>query len=232
MTISNERGEQIFDALLKTAAEEALRREMDDMPSCEELDKLYAPSAEMDKKINNMIGRRTAARQIKKAAITFGKAAAVLCVVLVVSAAALMSVEASRNYIFNAVIHWGEKSAFIRFTADDTQSKWYKLGYVPEGFSLQDEVVNDVAKVSFYSDENGTDIVFQQMAAEASNLQVDNERKDYKPVMINGKEAYLFEDKNVDDANILVWNERSIAFMLSATLDPDLLIEIAENVEK
>ncbi|MGI6576551.1 MAG: hypothetical protein ACOX1Q_00595 [Eubacteriales bacterium] len=47
--------EKIFDALLKVAVDEALKREMESLPSVEELDKIYKPSAAMDKRIKDLI---------------------------------------------------------------------------------------------------------------------------------------------------------------------------------
>jgi len=49
--------EKVFDALVESAAEEALKQEMDELPCCEELDLIYKPTPEMDLKINRIIDK-------------------------------------------------------------------------------------------------------------------------------------------------------------------------------
>ena len=49
------RNERIFSTLLEISAEESLLLKENDMPSCEELNRIYTPSVQMDKKIIQII---------------------------------------------------------------------------------------------------------------------------------------------------------------------------------
>ncbi len=53
----NNTNDALFDAVLTAAAEEALRQKMDEMPSCEKLNKQYKPSLGLDKNIRKMIAK-------------------------------------------------------------------------------------------------------------------------------------------------------------------------------
>lgn len=101
MVQEKSQNEKLFDALLKVAAEEALKREMESLPSVEELNELCKSSVEMDERIKRLIKhsfrKKKRNRIIKKA----GKIAASVAITIAVLSTALLSVEATRNAIFN-----------------------------------------------------------------------------------------------------------------------------------
>jgi len=230
--IMNSRKEAIFEALLKIAANESLLREAEALPSSEELGELYKPSAAMDKKIRKMIARAERAKKRKIIFKTAQTITAVFAVVLILSSVALLSIEASRNYIFNTIIEWQESHTSFEFSQDDNSNTFdkYPFSYIPEGFTLQNSSENENMKALFFSDESGQQIVFQQTLAESSILDVDNENKHYRIVNINGMDVYLFESTSKGDDNILIWQEDDIAFELISSININQLIEIAENV--
>ena len=50
--------EALFDAILEVAIEKAFEKEMSELPSSEELNKIYKPSMELDKRIKKLINQK------------------------------------------------------------------------------------------------------------------------------------------------------------------------------
>ncbi|MCL1844040.1 MAG: hypothetical protein FWF79_09520 [Defluviitaleaceae bacterium] len=98
------RNEKIFNSLFDIAADEAFKEEMDALPSCEELNNMYPRTKSLDKKVYAVINKELNALKRKRALRTLAKVAAVLCIIVVASAGALISIEASRNFILNFII--------------------------------------------------------------------------------------------------------------------------------
>jgi len=55
--IRQDKGEIIFDALLKVAVDEAMRIEMESLPSDEELMAMYPETKELDERIHTLINK-------------------------------------------------------------------------------------------------------------------------------------------------------------------------------
>jgi hypothetical protein len=106
-----------FDALLKVAASETLKNEMNMLPSEEVLNEKYQPSAELDRRIKRITTRSRLKTKIKKCARVTRKLAACIIIILAVSSVTLFNVEATRNAIFNAFIEQFGKYTEIKFKA-------------------------------------------------------------------------------------------------------------------
>jgi len=83
------RDEKIFNALLNIAADEVLKEEMDGLPSCEELNKLYPRTKSLDKKVNAAINREFKMARRKKAVRTLARIAAAFFVFAAIGAGVL-----------------------------------------------------------------------------------------------------------------------------------------------
>ena len=115
--MNTDRNEKLFDAMVKTAFEEAVQQEMDSLPSREKLNEMYPSSEAFDKQIMAIIAkeektykRRQASKQALK---VFTRIAASIAILFTVSTLALMSVETSRVFIFNAFM--GHPHAAMEF---------------------------------------------------------------------------------------------------------------------
>ena len=232
VTPMENRNDRILDALIESAADDALFQDMNEMPSCEDLDKIYKPSPVMDKKMKRLITRVENKRVLKLA----GKIAAVFLASLVIVTTVLFSVEASRYFILNTYIQWSNDHVSFRFDTTDSNNIFsnYSMNYIPEGFTFYEESHNGNTQTFVFSNNNNNDdfIFFQKSLADASNLSVDNEDREITVIKIHNSEAYLFTSKVEDKYNSLVWNEDNIAFILTSSLSTDELIKIAENITK
>ncbi len=231
----NNINDKLFDAMLKIAAEEALRQEIDEMPSCEELNAQYKPSPALDKKIRKTISRHNfkekAARRRKYAART----AACAAIFIIISSTVLLGIEATRNNIFNAIIQWREKYVSIEHSdnADNTQKNIiYRPTYLPEGFEeVSSKVTENYMKI-IYENENNKIIIFTQGSAQSANILADNEEKIYTIIKINGRDAYLIDGDQSDKGSTIIWEIDGVVIVINSELKSTELIKIAESVKK
>ena len=233
--MQNSIDDKLFDAVIKIAAENALEQEMDEMPSCEELNARHKPSPDLDRKIKKIIARR----KLKERATVWRKTAtkiiAGIAVFIIISATVLLSVEATRNYIFNALIKWQEGYVSIEYNHNETklpEAGVYKPTYLPEGFTeISSKTTGEITR-TVYQNETEATIMLSQYPAQSSNTLFDNEGREFKNIQINGQEAYLFESIDLDKDNVLIWEANGIMFSINSGLESGELILIAESIKK
>jgi hypothetical protein len=231
-----QKNEILLDALLKLAVAEAYGAEIDSLPDEEALAG-HTPSPELDRRIGNLVrkyGRRAAAKRAFK---TIGKAAACLCILLTVSAVVLLSVRATRNAIFNAVIEWTDKYTQFRFeepagqSSDPSEAHFRRPTYLPAGYTEKSSEIHEIIGTIVYENGAGGTIVLSMQKAATGTTAIDNERHDQSEIQLNGKKAYLFTARDQNDQNILFWESDGVAYTLLAPLDTGELVKIAESVK-
>lgn len=224
------RSEALFDALLKIAVTEAYEKELDALPGDEALSGCI-PSPVLHRRIMSLIqrGYRKAVerRVIKK----LGKAAACLCIILTVSSIVLMSVGATRNAIFNALIRWNEQYTEIQFGDASVNDSFYRPLYLPEGFGEKSVEASASFTTIVYMNSSGVKIVFDQQPAGTGTTLIDNENTDYVGIQLSGNPGYLFEAKTKSDSSVLIWEEEGVVFELMSTISREELVRIGESIK-
>jgi len=188
--------EQLFDELLKIAAKDAMQREMDAEPSLEELNALYPRSKSLDKKVYAAIKRYERAEKIKKSMYVFSRAAAVLCIVIVLGGSLLYSVEASRNFIRNLLIDVREDHVVLDFghrCAAVTTEKGLTFGYFPQGFELVNAHVLEAFNIFLFTNGMGDEIIVEHHFSNSLLMTIDNELREFSIGTLNGNKAFFFE---------------------------------------
>ena len=141
--MNTDRNEKLFDAIVKTAFEEAVQKEMDSLPSREKLNEMYPSSEAFDKRIMSIIAKEEKAykrRQSSKQALkVFTRIAASIAILFTVSTLALMSVETSRIFIFNTFMgtQYEHPHATMEFVPFD--------GEIEFGFDVIEDSLLDVS---------------------------------------------------------------------------------------
>ncbi|MCL2225403.1 MAG: DUF4367 domain-containing protein [Defluviitaleaceae bacterium] len=225
--------EKIFDALFKIAADEALKEEMDAMPSCEELNKLYPRTKSLDKKVYAVINRESRAIKTKKAIRAFTKIAAGFCVIAVLGIGAAMSVEASRNFILNFFVDMrGDYVAFDFGLGDRPTPGDGKivLGYKPEGFELVSNHAMESMTMYVFADDSDNQIIIQRLMGSDFFMGVDYEYMVFSEIQILGASANLFTSIYDYGTNKVMWAIENGVITITTTLDTETLIRIAENI--
>lgn len=224
--------EVLLDTLIKVSITEALEKEMTTLPSIEELNEEYKPSQELDKRINMLIEKSYRKPKMLRFAKKFGKVAACICIVLTISSVTLLSISATRNAIFNAIIEWQKKYTEVKFGDLSTDNSIYHPTYLPKGFSESSiEKFGNIVMIT-YSNKAGENILFSQWVYDTGISLVDNENKNYSAIEISGEKAYLFKAQTENDSDILIWQSKGMVFELISKIDSDELKLIGGSLKK
>ncbi|MCL1883825.1 MAG: DUF4367 domain-containing protein [Defluviitaleaceae bacterium] len=228
-----DRNEKIFEAMLKIAAEEALMREMDALPSLEELNEMYPRSKEFDKRIMKMINRHYRAEKIKIAAKIFARIAAVVCIFFTVSVMVLMNVEASRIFILNTVISMQDNYVSFNFshTENDGQSLGFKSileEHLPMGFRYEGSANLETVIIYMYANAEGENFVFQRHFANALGVGIADTNREFS--FMENPGIYVFDSYTDGYENIIMWTDDNYVFKIYSSIDIDTLINIARSM--
>lgn len=232
---SENRNKELFDSLLKAAISDALKDEMDALPSNKELNEEFPTSVEMDKRIEKLISKHKIKTKIRSFIKSNHKTAACFIVIIVLSSATLLSVEATRNVILNAFVNQFGNYTQIQYedsTDDEQQMDIFRPTYLPEGYKKISEELYGNSALLVYSDESDTEIVLKQRKAEEGTALIDNENTNYTEVDISGNTAFLFKTVKDDNYNVLLWKSRDVVFELTSKINTDELIRMGRSMEK
>lgn len=232
---SENRNKELFDSLLKAAISDALKDEMDALPSNKELNEEFPTSVEMDKRIEKLISKHKIKTKIRSFIKSNYKTAACFIVIIVLSSATLLSVEATRNVILNAFVNQFGNYTQIQYedsTDDEQQMDIFRPTYLPEGYKKISEELYGNSALLVYSDESDTEIVLKQRKAEEGTALIDNENTNYTEVDISGNTAFLFKTVKDDNYNVLLWKSRDVVFELTSKINSDELIRMGRSMEK
>ncbi|MCL2373042.1 MAG: DUF4367 domain-containing protein [Defluviitaleaceae bacterium] len=227
--------DKIFDALLKAAAEDALNKDIDALPSKEELQKLYPSIESLDKKVYAVIKNETKAYRRKKTLRSVVKIAACFAIFLLVTSATLMSFEASRVFILNTAIEIRSNHIAFQFRpAGSTTTAGnigeYLLEAMPEGFVL---VQRDATPYSaFYKYVNDAEhrIVFTyNMSSESLSIYMGTTRNDFLTTELHGIKVHLFESKYGETHGVM-WVLGDRVFMLASDIDFNIAVQLASRL--
>ncbi|HEY8348483.1 MAG TPA: DUF4367 domain-containing protein [Clostridia bacterium] len=223
-----EKSEIIFDAMMKIAVREAFEREMSELGS-EEADETDKPSPELEKRVKRLIDKSYMKSKMRRYMKLAGKIAVCICITFTIIS---LSVRATRNAIFNAIIELQEKYTRVDFGESETVTGIYRPTYLPEGFSETSTVKFGNTVMIKYSKADDAEIVLSQRPAESGTSLVDNENTDYMEVEVSGVTAYLFSGSSANDISTLIWQANGTVFELTSTISIDELIKIGKSLKK
>lgn len=225
---------ELFDALLKISISEAMKQELEAIPASNELNKMFIPSHELDKRIKRIIIQGKAKLQIRHYAKKAGKLAACIIILLILSPVTLPGVKAARNVVFHTFFEWFGKYTQIEFRDQEPENEEniYKPSYLPSGFKEESTQTYGNAIMQIYTNETGDKIIFEQQPADTGNILIDNENTEYSEVKVAGDMAYLFQAQAERERNMLLWQSEGIIFELTSQISSDELIQIGNSLKK
>jgi len=222
--------DEIFEALLGPASREALRREMEEMPSLEELDKMYPISDTLNKRVMNIIDNHEKSHKKKQRMKKISKFVAGFTLLSAVTGTVLMSVEASRNFIRNSIVNMRGDHAILEFSGESGNDSSVIAGYIPEGFQLVNSNSTGNTSIFIYSNDIGELVIIRQHPADYLALGVDTDIREFSIVNMGGQSAYLFQTSDSQYETVLVWNINNNVFDITSTLEIEQILKIAENL--
>ncbi len=216
----------------------------------EELDEQYESShqipypPELDIKLRKLISDYNRRIRMRKLCNTGRKllikvAVFFLIIILGISILAV-GVEAFRLKLFNFMIKVQEQYTSVKMedynplpndplNSLQNYEDAYIPTYVPKGFSIINAIVQDEIKVIVYTNSIGEEIIFNQYDDINTDLRIDTQIARTDRIFVNGVEGIFIEK---DDMYTLVWHNNESIFTLTAKVDKNELIKMAESVEK
>lgn len=225
--------EKLFEAMLKIATDEALREEMENLPSNEELNKMYPRTKSLDKKVNAVFKREFRVARRKKALQTFSRMAAVFSIFTVITGVVLMSVEASRNFILNALIDMRGDYIAFDFGIGDTaieEDSGMVLGYLPESFELIGGQSLEGVSIRIFATDTGHSLIVQRITRESLFVGVDYEYMEFSEMQLNIGTARVFEATDEYTYSVIMWEAGTDVIKIATTLDFETAVRVAENI--
>jgi hypothetical protein len=234
-----EMNRQVFEIMLKAAVEEDFEQELQELSKAEELADHCELSRPAKMEIEKMIRkayRRSVQLGVEKAA---KRAALVFAIILPVSLGSLLSVEASRNAIFNALMDWRSDHVDIHYQEKNVSSKTVasdssvlKPNYLPEGFYETKTVRIGQKTETEYENAQKTKIILDQVPlSEEGSIAVDTEHTKRREIEIHGEKASIFAADSKGENSYMVWKSHSFSFLLISQIVPEELMKIAESVK-
>ena len=215
--------EEMFDVMLRYAAEQAGEEFADEQPADEPVEFSQRHQKEMEKLFKQMEEHRPPVFYAKRIAAAF----VILAVIAVTS---VMSVDAWRAKLLNFFFKPSETNTEVRYEEGASKGNTYStdmvtLNYIPVGMQITEERKGkkDVALII----SKGEDFFKLRVARVESISFVDTEDKTTEKVSVNGAEAYL---RSANEEHVLKWYLDEKAYTLTGNLDKETLLKIAENI--
>ncbi|MCI1983087.1 MAG: DUF4367 domain-containing protein [Oscillospiraceae bacterium] len=232
--------EELFQTVLRAAAENDLKNEMGRLPPESVLSAQYRPSCRLRLDVQRMAQQQRRREAMKKIRHATARAAVCTGILAAVSFGSLLSVSASRRAIFNLFADWKNGHVAITYqnacsvppSAQSAEAGAFQPQYLPAGFSKAKSVKFGGTLEFQYKNSHGKAIVFDQtpLSKEGEN-NIDTEHSTRKEIEINGEKAILLQANTPEDPSFVIWHNQNTSFLLESVLSSRELIRMAESVE-
>jgi len=223
--LKRKRAENLFEAMLKVAVEETVDRKLASLPSNEELNKMFPPTV-ADEKILKIIAdekRKSKRQQSRK---TLMKIASFAGIFFTISTTALITVEASRNFILNTIINIQADHVAFEFAGGGLKENLN----LPVGFEYMGSQVTENFSVSTYLNADGKQIIVQQHNASSIGTGIDTDYREFSTIYIKEQEVFLFESIDGVMHNVIMWQQDNVVFQVFANINIEEMISLIKNL--
>jgi len=234
MNTSKERNEKSFEYMLKTAFEEVVEEEMKALPSIEELGKTCPRSPALDRRAYKIIKEKGRVFRRGKIYKVLVRSAAVICILFAVATIAVVSVEASRNFIFNIFYDMRSDHIEIGFgdiDADESDanniSHNIAVALLQEGFEHTSSNIAGNFTFTIFTNLYNDQIIFGKNSDALLNLVVDNENRTFESIIVNSIEVFIFDAQDSSYRNEVLWTDGAAFYSLTSAFDFDINILVS-----
>lgn len=202
---------------------------LDSLPKEEDLSHEFSKTFE--KKMNKLI-REQKRTPFMRSFITYGKrAAAIFFIIVGISFVTTMSVEAYRVKFFEIITEVWEEFTSVRYSTEngitDTILEPITPEYIPEGFTIIEEELDDYGNRIIYENIDNDEIFYEQRVMSNGVIIFDTEGITVQTMEIEGQEINYFTNKGVSQ---VYWNNYLYIFTLHSTIGEEEIIKIARSV--
>lgn len=222
--------DELFEVVLRQAVYDADMEDLEELPPEEELNRKYPISKKDLKEFERLQKAQT--RGISVRTMLARRVAIIAITVLAVVFGGLMLHPDIRAGVSHIVVQQFEK--FNLFSHDESgEAKHFLtvddviIGYIPEGFELTNEIVNETRRTYCYV-KGENDFILSIVLSAWTEVGVDNEH-DYEIRYINHRELHISYDNKTQSGAIVIPDE-TVTITISGNIAKEELVRIAENI--
>ena len=245
----NKARDDLFDAILTTAFTEYWNRELEKMPSDEELKKMY-PVPKKGLRLAKKLEKRR--KYGKSPALVYLQRASVIVLVVIAAVFALLTTSPTiRAAIGNSFTAWFNDHVVIDFTedpvapvsekstdttadseteADPATVESLKIGYIPDGFELVSSEEREDTRKYMYMAESGNYVMIEITNLHKFSVAVDTELSNYEEIIINGNKAYYIYNSD-EDMSYMIIKKDNCVISITGFISKDVIVSIANSIE-
>ncbi|MBQ8397850.1 MAG: DUF4367 domain-containing protein [Clostridia bacterium] len=218
----------MFDAMLYAAAPHAGRRELEEYHAAD-------PAMQLSARAKRRIVKR--AKRGPTPILLYAKRVAMIAlIVMSIGFAAMLSIEAVREAIVNAIVEWYEESIAVSFMREEevvapTEILEYRE---PRGLGeefVRYEVRKSQSSMSIDYESDTVLIIYRQGLLESFDAYISNEESVMKDIQVNGYPGLItLTATEVGQQRTIVWHDNEYSYVITGNMSADELLKLAESV--
>jgi len=250
----SKKNKELSDEQLRRIANLASEKMMAEIPSEEELSKMYTFSEDFEKKmealINNVPEKRRKHKPKERSSRVSWKRIAIVAIIIAILISSALSVQGVRNAVYEFIVNIYERFTIVShepidnsgnsddspensgdspdITAPETIEKLMCPTYLPPGYTQSDAQEMGIMYMVFFVNDQGLEISFEQKVIDTTNNLIDTEDADYENVQVNGFNGFL---SNKDNESELIWGDNQYTYHIRGTIEKEQILEMAESVK-
>lgn len=222
--------DQLADEMLTQAAKQVAASIKASLPVPDECHHEFSPEFEHDmKRLITQTERRCHIRRYLQ-----GVAAA--CLAVVISLSTWLAVDAEARAAF---VQWVktvyEQSVVYEFfhSKDERDEVRYRLGWVPDGYTIENEVGGDGITTLVYLRGESAIYFTYEYSEDGAKAELFPGVSNVEPVQVNGMPGEFYLPQDPAESNSLVWfdEENCILCSISGFIDKESMVRMANSVE-
>lgn len=167
---------------------------------------------------------------------TLGRRVAGIAATVLIVFSCSMAVKAVRKPIVEFITNIYEEFVEIFFAendianAPDAIETVYTLGFIPEGYNIDQSLIGDTLVFMVWKNETGEILIFSQNTLDASSI-LDTEESNYDVIEWGGHRIAFTEKYGI---NSFLWNSSEYVFSLtvSSNIPKDEVFALIDSLEK
>lgn len=226
----------MFEALLYAAAQNAGKNELNEFQNAniEDLD-----SKTQDKIYKKLCKAKKQYEQYKTySPITkaFKRVAIILLVVMSVGFTCILSIDATREAVWNAIIEWSENYFHFEYSGTtNTDAPTKILEYTEPVVDSRFERHENKKTTTIYSityEHEYEKVTYRQSTLELSDIYLSNSDAELSQTTINGTPAYKSTEIGDGETQYyLIWNDGTYFYVIFGNIEYEELLKIAESIK-
>jgi len=202
---------------------------IESLPKEEDLSHRF--SKRFERKMNKLIRQENRTPFMKSFINHSKKAAVIFLIFIIIAFATTMSVEAYRVKFFEIVIEVWEEFTSMIFKSNENSNDNKLIPaipeYIPKGFSIFEENINDHMYGVIYIDGNNEEIFYEQRVLSYGEIILDTENIEDETIEIDNQTIILFTNKGV---NQIYWSDDSYSYTLISGIRKEEIIGMAKSI--